>query len=168
MTQLAERFVTQDHGALFDFAKPLVHLLIKSSMAPIVVSGSPAGILEAYRADFPWVQVYGITVKHANGKYLTALTANPASGPAKRSLVASLSVQYEVPAALGDSEPDLPMLYSAACKIVVDNPTSVNDATVLNIQSDWDVGKTLPEVRAYLGNCAPTRSAHLPTRNVDS
>ena len=149
--RLSKSFVETDRPLVYEFTRPLMKLLLDLDIRPVVVSGAPTEVLGAYVDELGWSEMFGIDVDKRDDVYLSTLTSNPAIGPAKERIASMLASRYNITAAFGDSEADVPMLSAAKAKFVVSSPDLIRPATdVLHIRTTSPTSETISEVRELL------------------
>ena len=118
VASLAREFVRQDLENVFAFVDPLLSRLDEAGVAPILISGSPIEVIEAFADAVGIDQVHATVLEVVDDLYTGRVEAETASGAAKTALTAEY-VDRPIAVAGGDSIADLPMLEAARSRLVV-------------------------------------------------
>lgn len=109
-----------DRMKLYWYARPLADTLRQRGVKTIAVSGAPDECLHSLARALRLDEAYGsLAAVDASGIYTGQVQRNMALGVSKGAIVRELTARFEVVAAFGDSEQDIPMLETARYPVAV-------------------------------------------------
>ena len=123
--ELGREFVKTELGGILPFVRPLMRRLKDDGITPIIVSGSPVEVINAFAGELGIACVHATELVVDHGTYVAGATQgilrNTAIGATKQELAARYA-QSPIVLAAGDSVADLPMLDRAETRLVIGNP----------------------------------------------
>lgn len=120
-TSMASLFQMRDCTSLFPFVRPLCVALSSCGVEIVIVSGAPQVVLDAYKVDLPIGRCWGVAGEVLHGRYTGEVEENAAGSSRKEEIARLEGAGGVVVLAIGDAEPDLPLLRCARRRIVVDS-----------------------------------------------
>jgi HAD superfamily phosphoserine phosphatase-like hydrolase len=126
-------------NAIFQFTRPLIDLINRYNIKPIVVSGAPKIFLQHIMKKLSIAEIFAFDPKIENGIYVNSIHKN--YGIKKDSIVTKFITLYEANPifAFGDSKSDFPMLNSAKYPFLITDKNNIdfNSYEVINPNEDY-------------------------------
>jgi len=120
---LSDKFVMEDKNNLFSFSYGLFNLLKKYNIEPVIISGCPIEVLNSYKKNIEFKNIYGLKVNIINGIYHNNIIINPGISSIKKIIVEKKVLSNEKLAlvAFGNSISDIPLFQRSKLSFVINN-----------------------------------------------
>ena len=132
----ARRFVREDQSKLFRFSRDLLVGLRALKIRPVIISGAPIEILDAYREVLDLEEVYGLELGVLRGQFTGEVRRNPGMARVKQHIVRIIAraPRSQVRVAMGDPPSDEPLLRAAQVPIFVESSKRSADTCEVSIR----------------------------------